>query len=335
MSRGISNSLLTLRSSRTIKSVIEHRSYPYSQYEASKRYNSTNFIKEAVKFGHTQGKLSYGANSFEQYLFDVSQNSSTNNLGSINDMGLYICSDTSIKIGLSTISRGANSEGSFIKEPIDSVLSHISIEPTVYNNDETINGIFFKNVPVITSTNVYANSNYIYVLGCRSDTPRMNDGFNYSVWYRLATTAVSTLVAGNGTNKDEIINEITGESEIVFSLSDEVPINTSLTVPLVKSPAATDLSITTASADSNINITIPESNTDVALSSGSIYITSGLDAGDVYVQSAEDIYLTSQTTRVSGNLIVDGYIQVANGIIGDATDGEEELSGLYLDGGSF
>jgi len=53
------------------------------------------------------------------------------------------------------------------------------------------------------------------------------------------------------------------------------------------------------------------------------------------VQSAEDIYLTSQTTRVSGNLIVDGYIQVANGIIGDATDGEEELSGLYLDGGSF
>jgi len=325
---------LTIRSSRYVKSVIEHRSFPYDSYNPTNRFNHSNIIKYARDTGGS-GSLDYDLSSvsYEKTLFDV-QKGSGNNLGSINDMGLYICSDTSIKIGISAISRGANVDNKSIKEPIDSILPHISIEPLKYTSDY-YNGIYFKNVPV--NNDPLDNSNYFYVMGCKSATPRKNDGANFLTWYRLSATSISSLIGGPGTtvNPKEEINEITGLPELVISLADEVPINTSLTVPLIKGTAGGDLNITTESPDSNIVLSIPQSNTDVVLSTGNVYITSGLDAGDVYVQSAEDVYLTSQNVRVSGNLIVDGYIQSGTGFQGDNTDAEEPITGLVMDGGTF
>ena len=323
-----SNVYFNIRPSRFVKSIIEHKAFPYgnSALNNSRRFLRGNHPPRNLIGDSFGGVEDFDTNSFVYNQYNNGANGEYTNLGSYNDMGLYICSDTSIKIGLSPLTRGSNYENNYTKEPVDTGHCHISIEPTI-SASSTLNGIFFKNL----ETKPSGSASSFYVLGCNNNYPRRNDGTNYLIWYKLTAQTLGLVGGASGGLVYEQIDEDTTQ----IKLADEVPINTSLTVPLLKSPETTDLSITTTSSNSNINITIPESNTDVALSSGSIYITSGLDAGDVYVQSAEDIYLTSQTTRVSGNLIVDGYIQVANGIIGDATDGEEELSGLYLDGGSF
>ena len=328
---------LTIRSCKHVKSVIEHRAFPFDSYNSTYRFTSSNITKFAHGQNTNQGYLDYATsnNSYERNIWD-GQKGSGNNLGSINDMGLYICSDTSIKIGMSSLARGANTDNKSIKEPVDTLTSHITIEPTRVSSDEVYNGIYVKNLTV-TNKNSFDNSSYLYLLGCRSSTPRKNDGYNYLTWYRIATTSISTLVGGAGTaiNPKENIGEFGIEPQLEISLADEVPINTSVTVPLIKGTAGGDLNITTESPDSNIVLSIPQSNTDVVLSTGSIYITSGLDGGDIYVQSAEDVYLTSQNVRVSGNLIVDGYIQSGTGFQGDNTDAEEPITGLVMDGGTF
>jgi len=332
-----STTQLTIRSCKHVKSVIEHRAFPFDNYNSTYRFTSSNITKYAHGLNTNQGYLDYATsnNSYERNIWD-GQKGSGNNLGSINDMGLYICSDTSIKIGMSSLARGANTDNKSIKEPVDTLTSHITIEPTRVSSNEVYNGIYVKNLTV-TNKNDFDNSNYLYLLGCRSSTPRKNDGYNYLTWYRIATTSISTLVGGAGTtiNPKENIGEFGIEPQLEISLADEVPINTSLTVPLIKGTAGGDLNITTSNPDTDIILAIPPNNTDIVLSTGSIYITSGLDGGDIYVQSAEDVYLTSQNVRVSGNLIVDGYIQSATGFQGDNTDAEEPITGLVMDGGTF
>lgn len=323
-----SNVYFNIRPSRFIKSIIEHKAFPYGNNALT---NSTRFLRgnypSVSLIGDSgSGVEEHNSNSFSLNQYSNGADGTYTNLGSYNDMGLYICSDTSIKIGLSPLTRGSNYENNYTKEPVDTAHCYISIEPTI-SSSSTLNGIFFKNLETKSSG---SNASF-YVLGCNNNFPRRNDGANYLIWYKLTAQTLGLVGDASGGLVYEQIDEDTTK----IKLADEVPINTSLTVPLIKGTSGGDLNITTESADSNIVISIPQSNTDVVLSTGNVYITSGLDAGDVYVQSAEDIYLTSQSTRVSGNLIIDGYVQVGNGIIGDTTDGEEQISGLYLDGGSF